>query len=220
MALVAFDLDDTLFPEIGYLHSSWRQIAAFLSAKYGIERNSILQVLHQSHDAFESLNAYLRSTLGDIDENIEWMVSTYRHHYPDITLSDENKSFIESLIRRGHILALVTDGRISTQTNKVRALGLNHYIDEDNIFISERIGDDKIGGKAFRILDKRYPFITKYYIGDNPMKDFYWPRKLNWITAMLIGNRLNIHPQTLPADKSFHPHHQINRLSQINNILI
>lgn len=219
MALVAFDLDDTLFKEIDFLHSAWRHIASLLSAKYGIERNLILQIMHQSQEAFESLNTYLHKNFGDIEENIGWMVSVYRNHQPDITLSPENKSLIESLIKRRHILALVTDGRISTQTNKVRALGLDRYINEDNIFISEKTGDDKIGGTAFRILDKRYLYISKYYIGDNPMKDFYWPRKLGWTTVMLVGDKHNIHPQTLPADQSFHPLYKIDHLSQLNNIL-
>lgn len=220
MALVAFDLDDTLFKEADYLHSAWRYIASAISTKYGLDRNALLNIMYESENAFDILHDFLQNKLGDIPENIGWMVSTYRTHFPDIKLNEESRSVIGRLTSRGDTLALITDGRSSTQSNKIKALGLDRYISPDNIYISEQVGESKIGGKAFRILDKRYKGELKYYVGDNPLKDFYWPRKLNWTAIMLKGDEYNIHSQELPADKSLHPTITIDRISQLNNILI
>lgn len=220
MALVAFDLDDTLFPEVEFLHSGWRKIASVLSDKYLVDFMSVMRLMAAAANPFDELKQFLTEHVPAATEDVDWMVTTYRKHYPTIGLPAYSRRCLETLRDDGHHIAIVTDGRVLTQTNKIRALGLLKYFDPDDIFISESVGEDKLGGKAFRELDLRYAEENqKYYIGDNPAKDFYWPNKLGWTTVMVKGDRRNIHSQKLPADKNFHPHHIINYLSSFNKIL-
>ena len=99
-------------------------------------------------------------------------------------------------------MGMITDGRIQTQRLKIHALGLDKYIPEQNILISEATGADKHFSLPFDIMMRRNPGESRFvYVGDNPEKDFLWPNRLGWLTVMLLDtDGRNIHPQRIPAD--------------------
>lgn len=220
MGLIAFDLDDTLFPERDFLRSSWRHIATHLSSKYGLPYDRMLSLMSNADNAFDALDTYLHDSCPTpVIEDVGWMVETYRSHIPDISLTESTATLLRTLTADGHTLALITDGRSVTQRNKIATLGLDRFVEDRNIFVSEEISGDKISGEAFRILNDRYRCGDNYYIGDNPAKDFYWPNKLGWTSIMLRDSGDNIHNQSLPDDIAYHPQHTIDNLSQLNEIL-
>lgn len=220
MKLIAFDLDDTLFSEQEFVRSSWRCIAKKLTAKYGLPYSVMIEKMSNADNAFDALDSYLGYNL-DLHEreDIGWMIETYRNHQPDISLSDEVVKLLETLVNTGYTFAIATDGRSTTQRNKIYSLGLDRYVSDDLILISEEIGDDKLSGVPFKILDRLKPSF-KCYIGDNPAKDFYWPNKLGWLSIMLNDSGHNLHPQMLSDTKSeFQPQKTIDSLSQLIDIL-
>lgn len=220
MKLIAFDLDDTLFSEQEFVQSSWRYIAKSLNAKYGLPYSVMIEKMSNAGNAFDSLDTYLKDNLNTSErEGIEWMITTYRNHRPDIQLPDEAVNLLEKLIDEGHTIAIVTDGRSNTQRNKINSLGLDRYVAADKILISQEIGGDKLSGIPFKMLDRLEP-SSKCYVGDNPAKDFFWPNKLGWTTIMLLDSGKNIHPQILSDNKpDFNPQKTIHRLSQLTDIL-
>lgn len=220
MKLIAFDLDDTLFSEQEFVQSSWRCIAKKLTAKYGLPYSVMIEKMSNADNAFDALDSYLESNLNLLErEDVSWMIETYRNHRPDISLPHEVVKLLETLVNTGYTLAIVTDGRSTTQRNKIRSLGLDRYVADDMILISEEIGDDKLSGIPFKMLDRLKPSL-KCYVGDNPAKDFYWPNKLGWLSVMLNDSGHNLHPQMLSDTKSeFRPQKTIDRLSQLIDIL-
>lgn len=184
MAVVAFDLDDTLFPEIEYVRSAYRAIASC----YGLHLLPAMLAAPTPREAFDSTGLPADIVLG-----------LYRSHKPDIRLPWQSLHALALLHNSGHHLAIVTDGRTITQQNKIDALGLGRFVAPENIFISESFGHPKTDGEAFRLLMRSHPGERCVYVGDNPDKDFRMPRSLGWLTVCVLDSGQNIHPQQLSA---------------------
>ena len=210
-----FDLDDTLYKEVDYLKSAFYEIATFLETNYGLSAiyDRLLQYWLNGENAFENI----------INENhlplqVEDLLKMYRAHRPQITL-DENTRQVLDQLHRECVLGIITDGRSLTQRNKMEALGLNAYIEHQNLFISEETGYTKPSSEPFCSFMKRYPDSDYYYIGDNPTKDFVAPNQLGWTTVCLLDDGRNIHPQVWSAKKEYLPHKKVNSILELLSIL-
>ena len=193
--LVAFDLDDTLYKEIDFLKSAYREIA--LRAAHDDRRMAdkafgmMLQAYKDGDNAFLRLNELLGT-----ETPISEYLAMYRAHRPDIHLTPETRETLEDLKTAGIVIALITDGRSVQQRNKIAALGLNRWIADEDIVISEEIGSEKPDEANYRHIVNRHPDADRFfYIGDNPKKDFIAPNRLGWTTACLLDNGENIHLQ-------------------------
>ena len=120
----------------------------------------------------------------------------YRTHRPDIHLEEDVVTTLDALKTSGCTMALITDGRSVQQRNKIAALGLNRWIADEDIVVSEEIGSEKPDEANYRRIMNRHPDADRFfYIGDNPKKDFIAPNRLGWTTICLLDNGENIHPQ-------------------------
>lgn len=190
---VVFDLDDTLYKEIGFVKSAYRFIATKIN---GISHNELAyNILTNAYtkklNAFETLNTQLNLDI-PITKYLEW----YRNHIPDISLSLGVKELLEYLTDNNIEIGLITDGRSISQNNKIESLGLKKYIPKQNIVISEEIGSIKPEARNYKYFMNLYSVECQfYYIGDNPEKDFITPNHLGWKTIGILDNGENIHPQ-------------------------
>lgn len=202
MKVVCFDLDDTLYKEIDYLKSAYREIASYaadycrgcsdspiiLSVK---AYDAMLIAYKEGQNAFERLNAFL-----GINLPISQYLQIYRMHKPNIRLSKSAVSALNSLKSPECIIGLITDGRSVQQRNKVEALGLNRWIIEEDVLISEEFGSEKPTPANYEYFMKRYPESDEFmYVGDNLKKDFIAPNALGWQTVCLKDDGRNIHKQ-------------------------
>lgn len=204
MRVICFDLDDTLYKEIDYLSSAYREIA-----KYAVEQcmnhaestetlifdtyKSILRAYHEGLNAFEALNKVL-----GIDTPIKDYLSIYRHHKPDISLAKDVVLTLDSLCEKGACIGLITDGRSVQQRNKIAALGLSKWIKDEDIIISEEFGSEKPNLENYAYFMNRYPESHDFtYVGDNLKKDFSAPNSLGWKTVCLKDDGRNIHQQEI-----------------------
>lgn len=179
--LVAFDFDDTLYKEADYVDSVFREISGGNIVKY-----EKLKSIGSPYEAFDSLDV----------ESKNAAVELYRSGR--VSLDDTEGAFqVLSFFREcGAVIAVVTDGWTCRQKEKINRLGLTGLI--DSILVSEEIGADKLSGKAFEILEKCYSGKkNKFYIGDNPAKDFIRANERGWITVMVADDGRNIHSQNL-----------------------
>ena len=224
--LIAFDLDDTLYKERDFVMSGYSAIARHLAeAHEAFDYQEMMHVMvHAPVNPFDSLDEYLtnRSVQQSIEHeyDIPWMVATYRNHFPDIK-ADDAIEIIRQFIARGYRVGLITDGRCSTQTNKIKALGLDQYIAEENISISEAVGGEKYTPVAFERMMSLNADIERFiYVGDNPMKDFLWPNRLGWTTIQLLDNGRNVHSQNVAVPSSdYEPQHKITTLTELTEML-
>ena len=210
-----FDLDDTLYKEVDYLKSAFREIATCLEFNYGLSDvyDRLLQYWQNGENAFESI----------INENhlplqVEDLLKMYRAHHPQITLEKDTRQVLDQLYQ-DYVLGIITDGRSLTQRNKIEALGLCAYIPEKNISISEETGFSKPSSEPFASFMQAYPDSDYYYIGDNPSKDFVAPNQMGWTTVCLLDDGRNIHPQVWSAKKEYLPHKKVNSILELLSIL-
>ncbi len=218
--VIAFDLDDTLYKEADYVKSGYIAILNKLREKYPIDTHFCLEKMLNSDNAFASLLKNISDCGYKASENINDCLEIYRNHHPEIKLDNDAITTLTELKNRDIPLAIITDGRIISQTNKINALGLNKFINFEQIFISEEIGCDKLYSISFEMLMKQYPHHSEFiYIGDNLSKDFLWPNKLGWKTICVRSNGANIHPQNFNCSIEYLPQNIVNNISEILKII-
>lgn len=215
MRVIVFDLDDTLCKEIDYLKSAYRAIASYavnMCADCGLPvqvlearaYEAMMDAYKSGRNAFEALNIYLGLELliGDL-------LQMYREHVPDISLEEDVRSTLNRLKAEGVLMGIVSDGRELTQWNKIRALGLTEWIDENFIIINttqecfkpNSCGYEKLM-EAVRTQNSEAN-ISFTYVGDNLKKDFVWPKSNGWETVCLKNDGRNIHAQDFEHTPSY-----------------
>lgn len=182
-----FDLDDTLFAEMEFVRSAYRDIAR----RYGGGLLAGMLDAPSPREAFDSTGL----PIGEL-------LPIYRNHFPDIRLPWQSLYTLAALRNRGEQLGLITDGRSVTQRNKINALGLNRFVADEMIFISEEVGAEKLSGRSFdavMTLCGDSDGSHYVYVGDNPQKDFLPGNRLGWQTVCLLGGAAgeNIFDQNL-----------------------
>lgn len=171
--VVVFDLDDTLFAEMEYVRSAYREI----SRRYGWRYFDMMLSAGSPREAFDATGL-----------PVDLQLEIYRTHRPDISLPWQSLYTLATLRNRGCTLGIVTDGRSITQRHKIEALGLDRFVRPDMFFISEEVGADKISGEPFVWIMSKFGESERYiYIGDNPAKDFVAPKRMGWLTVCLLG---------------------------------
>lgn len=207
---IIFDLDDTLFPEMDFVRSAYRVLAS----RYAPHLLEPLIGSKSPREAFELLENNVPSL------SIDTILEIYRNHIPDISLSKDTEATLRFLRDRGVAIGIITDGRTVTQTNKIRALGLDRFINPDMVFISESTGHDKRDEYAFAEVEKRAPDGQYFYVGDNPAKDFRVANQRGWTTIMLCDRGENIHLQSIESvEPEYRPDMTISSISELIGIV-
>lgn len=188
MKVVCFDLDDTLYKEIDFVESAYKEIA--ISEK----RPDLLPKMMDWQKNGENVFLQFNKAIGK-ETLISEYLKLYRNHYPTISLSDGVENTLNELKHRDITLGLITDGRSISQRNKIKALGMNRWFDNENIIISEETQSEKTEEPNFRYFIKKYRGAEFTYVGDNPKKDFIVPNRLGWKTVMLKNDGRNTHKQ-------------------------
>lgn len=216
------DLDDTLYKEMDYVGSAFRAISTRLESEgvmpYAVAMERLTSAPNH-YVGFERLYDGLGidpATAARFD--VEMMKEVYRSHMPDIHLSEGVEATLRSLRNAGVEVGIITDGRPVTQRNKIAALGLGRFVDDENIIISGEIHADKHTPLPFRLMMERNPSVSRFiYIGDNPLKDFHWPNRLGWTTVMLRdpeGRNVHDHSRDLLAE-GYSARYSIDSFSEV-----
>ncbi|MCH5222342.1 MAG: HAD family hydrolase [Muribaculaceae bacterium] len=214
---VVFDLDDTLYKEIEYVKSAFRYISDQLQGT--TTHTQIYDTLWGAFSSGENPFDHLEERF-HFNTHIRQYLDWYRKHMPDISLPTTSSLLLKHLKSEGAILGIITDGRSITQRNKIKALGLYDFFDNDNIIISEEFGSEKPSEANYLYFKNKYPHVTSFtYVADNPEKDFIAPKRLGWATIQLLDDGLNIHRQSNAISSDYQAHHQIESLPEILNLI-
>lgn len=175
---VIFDLDDTLYSEKQYVRSGYQAVAKLLGDEALSDR--LWTYFENGKPAIDELMNELGS-MGRKEECLE----AYREQIPEITLYYGVSELIQKLKSKGVKVGIITDGRVSGQKRKIKALGLDKLIDD--IIITDELGGTQFRKPcdiAFRIMQHRWriPFGQMVYVGDNAEKDFQAPKQLGMRT--------------------------------------
>jgi putative hydrolase of the HAD superfamily len=186
--LVAFDLDDTLYPEREFVHSGFTAVAQHLADLGVIDAESFFNTATSLFIAGARGNifdlALERLAVAFPAALVGELVRVYREHQPQIRPFADSPKLLKLLKARGVVLALISDGPWPTQQNKLRALGLEAYF--DHLVFTGAHGADwsKPSPRAFLevMRGSGVPAAACVYVADNPGKDFVGPNRLGWHT--------------------------------------
>jgi len=188
---VVFDLDDTLYLERDYVASGFRRVANALSNCCDAPPDEIYNFMRCGFEAgirccaFDRLLARYPSLTPRW--NVENIVEIYRSHHPAIELLPDTREMFDELTKCHIRMALLTDGPVLAQSNKIEALRLTDWVDvtlmTDTWGVEYRKPHPRGYQAAMSIL--RMPAEELVYVGDNPKKDFRTPRSMGWSTVRL-----------------------------------
>jgi putative hydrolase of the HAD superfamily len=224
LAAVAFDLDDTLYPERDFVRSGYRAVAEWAETHLGLAAPIVqaeLDALFAAGLRREVFSLWLEERGLDPARWVETMVAVYREHSPRISMFADAAALLEVLESHGVRRGVITEGYRAVQESKLRALGL-----------AEAFEVVVIGGEEVRQRWKpsRAPFEEwlsrmkvnaqeSCYIGDNPAKDFRGAREVGMHT-MRVRRAEGLHAQEEPPTPGDEPEVEVLDLDEAAHILL
>jgi putative hydrolase of the HAD superfamily len=190
-----FDLDDTLYLERDYVQSGFREAGLWAAKHLGIPdfADRARKCFNQGSRSRVFDEVLLAAGYEPQPGLVADLVSIYRTHRPEISLSLDAERCLQSLIGRAQC-ALITDGPLESQRSKVRALGLETKM-RPIVYTAEwGTGYCKPDPRSFRYVEEAQESraLRLVYVGDNPAKDFAGPKALGWITVR-VRRREGLH---------------------------
>ena len=192
MPVLVFDLDDTLYPELSYVHSGFRAVAAFLSPLLGVPAETLAAGMI-AEEAAQGRGQVFDNVLRQYGRWSKTLVAAclraYRRHQPEISLFPDAERV---LTRFAHLpLDIVTDGHTEVQARKVAALGLAGRV--RHAYLTHRDGRHraKPDPHVFQLICRREGVLPEAvtYVGDNVRKDFVGIKPLGFNTVRVLrGN--------------------------------
>ncbi len=218
--VVVFDLDDTLYNEITFVHSGFKAVATYLSNHLSISADLLLEDFKKAIDTqgrgkvFDSVLKNYGFTQKSL---ISKCIRIYRTHEPKISLLPEAQTILEHLNTLNIPIYIVTDGNKITQANKIKALGVDRYTKKS--FITHRYGTHNAKPSPYcfekiAALEKTSPDKI-VYIGDNAHKDFIGIKPLGFHTIRIRNGMFKDLAPTLEQAA----HHEINHLLELEPLL-
>lgn len=219
MSVLVFDLDDTLYPELSYVHSGFRAVAAFLCPLLGVPAETLaagmiaeeaIQGRGQVFDNVLRQHARWSKTL------VAACLRTYRQHRPELKLYPDAERCLGRFA--GWPLYIVTDGHKEVQARKVAALHLAGRV--RHAYLTNRYGRHraKPDPHVFDLICRRegVPPSAVTYVGDNVRKDFVGIKPLGFQTVRILrGNYAH-----LEADVAHEAHCRVHSLDELTEELL
>ncbi|MCW3019091.1 MAG: uncharacterized protein JWN10_1399, partial [Solirubrobacterales bacterium] len=190
--IVAFDLDDTLYPEKEFVESGFRAVASVLHERFQVNEDDALKAMSTSlaengrGRQFDDVVARFELTRR---QSVKELVSVYRHHVPSISLPAASGATLAQL--RPRPLYVVTDGHKIVQQNKITALGIAPLLRHAYITHRYGIAKRKPSTYVFELMIRRERCRPQdvLYVGDDPSKDFRALRPLGVRTVRVLTGR-------------------------------
>lgn len=203
MATVIFDVDDTLYDQLVPFKQAYEKNFSFrnilIEELFSLSRRYSDQVFDKTTKGLLSLsdmqiyrirNAFKHFGVAITDEQGRNFQIDYQMNQERIRLLPEMKDALNSCSKNGIQLGIITNGPADHQMKKIKALGLNKWIPDTNIFVSGKLGFSKPDLKMFQYAEKamRLNRETTYYVGDSFVNDIIGAKKAGW-KAVWVNRR-------------------------------
>lgn len=218
--IIAFDLDDTLYPETGFVRSGFREVALWSERNLNIDPDlTFRELVHLFEDGIRGNVFDLWIANHGLSKNIiSEMVRVYREHYPQITPFPGVREMLSDL-RKEFRLGLLSDGFLAVQERKLSALGISHWFDA--VVFSDRLGRDfwKPSPRPFLELMEILQVGPEeaVYVGDNPAKDFLACRRLG-MQSIWLRQSTGIYSALTPESDAS-PDYIVDSIVGVTNLL-
>ncbi|MDT2639256.1 HAD family hydrolase [Enterococcus dongliensis] len=192
---VVFDLDDTLYEQqapftaaITTLFPSFPQEKLkelFISFRYYSDLHYTKSITGEWSLA-KMRYERIRLALADFDflpavSELNTFQTAYDHALQSITLPAEIVTSLKFLKQKGK-LGIITNGPVNRQTDKINALGLTDWIEQENIIISDGVQIQKPDPAIFHLMENKL-YLTAdslLYVGDSFDNDVQGAKAAGW----------------------------------------
>lgn len=186
--VIVFDLDDTLYEELTYVHSGFQAVAKDLSALLGLDQHKIFEGLaaELAVNRNQVFDRFLEKQGIKTERLIKRCLSIYRGHEPQLTLFPEARRCLERL--QDYPLYVVTDGNHLVQRKKFAALGLEGMVRRGYFTYAHGLQHRKPSSYCFEKIShtEKTPPSSIVYVADNPHKDFVGIKPLGYKTIRVL----------------------------------
>lgn len=218
--VIIFDLDDTLYNEIDYVKSGFKEVSRFFSQKYDLDEEALFSTM------IENLNLHGRGKVFDntlshfnilSKTNIKKSISLYRKHIPNLILPKESKKILQYYKDLNVPIYLVTDGNKIMQHNKIKGLNIEKTFKK--VFITHRYGVKNAKPSPYCFIkiaeEEKVEYSDVVYIGDNINKDFVNIKALGFKTICVKKGMF----KNAVMPKKYHAEVDVDNIASIQNIL-
>ncbi len=191
IALVTFDLDDTLYPERYYVLGGFKNVASLLAPNDRSAADALYDTMLDMHrdgqrDIFQRILADFCSD--PAAERLDELLNCYRLSNRPLNLFADADHALDRFRLAVPHLAILTDGYLLAQQKKVELLNLQSRVGK--IIYTDDYGRDywKPSPHGFELLMNEFQLSPTQclYIADNEAKDFAGPNRLGWRTVKII----------------------------------
>lgn len=215
LSAIYFDIDDTLYSTTSFSEKA-RLNAVINMVKAGLKISeeeclkSLNEVISEFPKNYEMHFNKLLTRLGEntyknINPNIIIAAGVVGYHetkHRELVIYEDVDDVLKILSATSLKLGIITAGLITKQAEKIVRLGVNRYIDNSLIFITDECGFAKTNPKFYELAAKKakIPANEIMYIGDNPLSDIDTSNAVGMISVLVKrgGKYLNEKSKTEP----------------------
>ena len=206
---LVFDVDDTLYEQIVPFENAYKSLfdmdidmekfyilsRYYSDVKFEASRNGDMTMdeyhIYRIQEAAKDLGVFLTG------EQALSMQREYKKNQQKLQMSNITKSILELAKENNVKLGIITNGPSEHQWSKITALGVESWINRENIIVSGDYGINKPDDRIFKIMKEKLqlPNDSLYYIGDSIENDVVGANNAGWKSIWI-----NRYKQKLPKE--------------------
>ena len=206
---LVFDVDDTLYEQIAPFENAYKSLfdmdidmekfyilsRYYSDVKFEASRNGDMTMdeyhIYRIQEAAKDLGVFLTG------EQALSMQREYKKNQQKLQMSNITKSILELAKENNVKLGIITNGPSEHQWSKITALGVERWINRENIIVSGDYGINKPDDRIFEIMKEKLqlPNDSLYYIGDSIENDVVGANNAGWKSIWI-----NRYKQKLPKE--------------------
>lgn len=215
-----FDLDDTLYDLSEPFRRCHQELFADIlgedcSELFRMSRifsDEILELEKQGKIPFEDTfyhrikKTYATAGVDVTRETADQFEEKYRYYQAHITVPEGIRTMLDACKEAGLPMAILSNGKIKGQGNKIRALNMYRWFTEDKIFISEVTGFIKPDIEVFRYAEEQLNLKPEeiWYVGDTYDADVLGGKRAGWNVIWYNHRNRKSSTEVNLADKTVH----------------
>ena len=194
MISLVFDVDDTLYEQIVPFENAYKSLfdmdidmekfyllsRYYSDVKFEASRNGEMTMdeyhIYRIQEAAKDLGVCLTA------EQALSMQKEYKKNQQKLQMSNTTIGILELVKENDVKLGIITNGPSEHQWSKVKALGVERWIDKENIIVSGDYSINKPDVRIFEIMQEKLqlPNDFLYYIGDSIENDIVGANNAGW----------------------------------------
>ena len=232
MKAVIFDVDDTLYDQVipfkKAMEKNFPNNNIDIDKLYEMSRkfsDEVFELTERGEMNLEKMHIYR------IQEAFKYFGTTisqdeartfqkdYQNNQKEITLLPDIQESFDFVSKQNFTMGIITNGPKEHQKNKIKQLGLEEWIQKNNMFISSEVGIAKPDVRLFELVQKQMNLVPRetYYIGDSFENDIVGASNAGWNTIWI--NRKNKEVPCVDIQPDFVVNREESLLSVLKKLL-